>query len=285
MAACLLAQSSIPNRPVKLLFLGDIMGRSGRTAITTHLPRLRQELGLDFVVANAENATSGAGLSADHANLILDAGVDVITLGDHAFDNRDMLSFVEKQNRVLRPINIAKTAPGVGARVYDAPSGRKVMVAQVLGQVFMKQPYADPFSAIETALRKAPLGRGAHAVVVDFHAEATSEKMAMGHWLDGKASLVVGTHTHVPTADLQVLPKGTAFQSDAGMCGSYLSVIGMEKSEPLRRFITGMRKERFTPDSGEATLCGTFVETDNQSGLALRTAPLRVGGRLSQSLP
>jgi len=194
MPACQCMQSPVATRPVKLLFLGDIMGRSGRTAITTHLPRLREELGLDFVVANSENA-------------------------DHAFDNRDMLSFVEKQNRVIRPINIAKTAPGVGARLFDAPSGRKVLVAQVLGQVFMKQPYADPFSAIETALRKTPLGRGAHAVLVDFHAEATSEKMAMGHWLDGKASLVVGTHTHVPTADLQILPKGTAFQSDAGMCG------------------------------------------------------------------
>ncbi len=261
------------------------MGRAGRVAITTHLGTLRERLGIDVVIANAENTTSGAGLSHDHSKQILEAGVDIITLGDHAFDNRDMLSAVEKNTKILRPLNIAKTAPGVGARLYDLPGGKKILVAQVLGQVFMKQPYADGFSAIDEALKKAPLGARAHAVVVDVHAEATSEKMAMGHWLDGRASLVVGTHTHVPTADLQILPKGTAFQSDAGMCGSYDSVIGMEKSEPIRRFITGMRKERFTPDNGPATLCGVFVETDATSGLAMRTSPVRFGGRLSEALP
>lgn len=270
---------------MRLLFLGDVMGRSGRTAIADRLPALRADWKLDFVVVNGENATAGMGLSADHARLILDAGADCVTLGDHAFDQKDMLTFVEKEPRILRPINYAKTAPGLGARVFEAPGGRKVLVAQVLGQVFMKRPFDDPFSAADIALKRAPMGGLADAVIVDFHAEATSEKMAMGHWLDGRASLVVGTHTHVPTADTQILPRGTAFQSDAGMCGDYNSIIGMDKAEPLNRFITGMRKARFTPANGEATLSGVFVETDNRDGKALKVKPVRIGGRLLPEAP
>ena len=268
---------------MRLLFLGDVMGRSGRTAIAAELPRLRQEWRLDFVVVNGENATGGMGLSAAHAKLLLDAGADCLTLGDHAFDQRDMLSFIEQEPRILRPLNLARTAPGQGARFFDARGGRRVFVAQVLGRVFMKQPFDDPFSAIEAALRPATLGGTAAAVIVDVHAEATSEKMAMGHWCDGRASLVVGTHTHVPTADTMILDRGTAFQSDAGMCGDYDSVIGMEKIEPMTRFVTGMAKGRFTPAEGEATLAGIFVETDDATGLARRAEPVRIGGRLSQT--
>ena len=237
------------------------------------------------MIVNGENATGGMGLSGDHAKLLLDAGADCITLGDHAFDQKDMLSFVEKEPRIIRPLNYAKTAPGLGLRIFDAPGGRKVAVAQVLGQVFMKRAYDDPFSTMDAALKKAPLGGLADAVVVDVHAEATSEKMAMGFWLDGRASLVVGTHTHVPTADTQILPKGTALQSDAGMCGDYRSVIGMDPLEPVGRFVTGMRKGRFTPAEGEATLSGVYVETDARTGLATRAEPVRWGGSLTQSLP
>lgn len=270
---------------MRILFLGDVMGRSGRSAISTRLPELREQLRLDFVIVNGENATAGMGLSADHAKLILDAGADCITLGDHAFDQKDMLSYIGKENRILRPINYSKQAPGQGARLFDAPGGRKVLVAQVLGQVFMKRPFADPFSAIDEELRKVPLKGRADAIIVDVHAEATSEKMALGHWMDGRASLVTGTHTHVPTADAQILPKGTAYQSDAGMCGVYNSVIGMDKEEPLQRFITGMRKARFSPAEGEATLCGTYVETDNMTGLATKVVALRTGGSLAEELP
>jgi len=270
---------------MRILFLGDVMGRSGRKAISTRLPELREQLRLDFVIVNGENSTAGMGLSADHAKLILDAGADCITLGDHAFDQKDMLSFIDKEPRILRPINYSKQAPGSGARLFDAPSGRKILVAQVLGQVFMKRPFSDPFSAIDEELKKAPLKGRADAIVVDVHAEATSEKMALGHWIDGRASLVTGTHTHVPTADAQILPKGTAYHSDAGMCGVYNSVIGMDKEEPLQRFITGMRKARFTPAEGEATLCGTFVETDNQTGLAKQVVAVRTGGSLAEELP
>ncbi len=269
---------------MKILFLGDVMGRSGRSAVAERLKALRAEWALDFVVVNGENATSGAGLSPDHAKALLDAGADCVTLGDHAFDQKDMLSFVEQEPRILRPLNYAKVAPGKGARLYTV-GGRKVLVCQALGQVFMKRPFDDPFSAVEAVLRAHPLGGLAQAIIVEIHCEATSEKMAMGHWCDGRASLVVGTHTHVPTADAQLLNGGTAYLSDAGMCGDYNSVIGMDKVEPLRRFITGMPKARFEPAEGEATLCGVYVETDDRTGLARLVRPIRIGGRLAEARP
>lgn len=268
-----------------MLFLGDVVGRSGRSAVNERLPGLRTAWGLDFVVVNGENATAGAGLSGEHAKAILAAGADCVTLGDHAFDQKDMLSFIENEPRILRPINYAKTAPGKGFRLFEATGGRKVLVAQVLGQVFMKRPFDDPFSAIDGVLRSHPLGGLAQACIVDVHAEATSEKMGMGHWCDGRASLVVGTHTHVPTGDAQILSGGTAYLSDAGMCGDYNSVIGMEKLEPMRRFVTGMGKERFTPAEGDATLSGVFVETDDRTGRAKRVRMIRLGGRLEQAEP
>lgn len=270
---------------MKLLFLGDVMGRAGRAAIVERLPGLRAEWGLDFVVVNGENASSGAGLTGEHAKLLLKAGVDCLTLGDHAFDQKDMLAFIEQENRIIRPLNFAKLAPGRGARLFSDARGRKVLVCQVLGQVFMKRPFDDPFSAIDAALKTHPLGGLAQAIVVDMHCEATSEKMAMGHWCDGRASLVVGTHTHVPTGDAQILNGGTAYLTDAGMCGDYNSVIGMETLEPMRRFITGMPKERFQPANGPATLSGVYVETDDRTGKALRVRMIRIGGRLEESRP
>jgi len=270
---------------MKLLFLGDVMGRAGRAVVSGRLAALRADWALDFVVVNAENATGGAGLSPDHAKALLAAGADCLTLGDHAFDQRDMTGFIDSEPRILRPLNYAKTAPGKGARLFEAKGGRKVLVAQTLGQVFMKRPFSDPFSAVDEVLRNHPLGGLAQAIVVDIHAEATSEKMGMGHWCDGRASLVVGTHTHVPTADAQILPGGTAFQADAGMCGDYNSVIGMDKLEPMRRFLTGMGKDRFTPAEGEATLSGTYVETDDKTGLATRIRMVRLGGRLQEAYP
>ncbi len=270
---------------MRLLFLGDVVGRSGRTATVDRLPRLRADWRLDFVVVNGENATAGAGLSAAHARALLEAGADVVTLGDHAFDQREMLQFVETEPRILRPLNFAKAAPGQGARVYPAPGGRKVLVAQVLGQVFMKRPFDDPFSAVETVLKAHPPGGMVTASVIDVHCEATSEKMAMGHWCDGRASAVVGTHTHVPTADAMILSRGTAYMTDAGMCGNYDSVIGMSKDEPMRRFVTGMSKGRFEAADGEATLSGLFIETDDRTGKATRVAMVRDGGQLEPATP
>jgi len=270
---------------MKILFLGDVMGRSGRTAIADRLRGLRDRVGADFVIVNGENATSGAGLSAEHAKLLFAAGADCVTLGDHAFDQREMMSHIEREPRILRPLNYAKGAPGHGHRLFTLPDGRRVLVAQALGQVFMKRPFDDPFSALDRVLKAHPLGGLAQAVVVDIHAEATSEKMATGHFCNGRASLVVGTHTHVPTGDAQILPGGTAYMTDAGMCGDYLSVIGMEPAEPLRRFVTGMGKGRFVPATGEATLSGLLVQTDDRTGHAQCVSMIREGGRLQAACP
>ena len=266
---------------MRLLYLGDVVGRTGRTAVIERLPAIRERLRLDFVAVNAENAASGFGCTAKIAAELLAAGADALTLGDHAFDQKEMIGHIDQERRILRPLNIAKSAPGAGFRVYPAPRGKRVAVGVALGRVFMKQPYDDPFSALDLALKTAPLGATADAVIVEIHAEATSEKAAVGAWLDGRASLVVGAHTHVPTADARILPKGSAFQSDAGMCGDYDSVIGMAKAEPLRRFVTGMPGERFAPAEGPATLCGVVVETDDATGRAVSVAPFREGGLLS----
>ncbi|MEM9139000.1 MAG: TIGR00282 family metallophosphoesterase [Pseudomonadota bacterium] len=265
---------------MKILFLGDVVGRAGRTAVIEELPDLRRELSLDFVVVNGENAAAGMGLTGPIATELLAAGADVVTLGDHAFDQKDMLSHIAGEPRILRPLNIASGAPGRGMGVFAATRGRKVMVAVVLGRVFMNRPFDDPFSAAETAMKTQPLG-AVQASLIEVHAEATSEKMGLGHWCDGRASMVVGTHTHVPTADTMVMPKGTAYQSDAGMCGDYNSVIGMDKTEPLRRFVTGLPGGRFEPAMGEASLAGMLVETDDTTGLALNAVSFRRGGRLA----
>ncbi|MFN3279745.1 MAG: TIGR00282 family metallophosphoesterase [Paracoccus hibiscisoli] len=268
---------------MKILFLGDVMGRSGRRAITERLTGLRARLKADLVVVNAENASGGRGVTAGHAQLLLEAGADALTLGDHAFDQKDMLAYIDREPRIIRPLNFARDAPGRGHTIISDTRGRKLLLVQALGQVFMSRPYDDPFSALDGVLRAHPPGGMVQAALVDIHAEATSEKMAVGHFCDGRASLVVGTHTHVPTADAQILSRGTAYLTDAGMCGDYDSVIGMDKAEPLRRFITGMARDRFVPAEGEATLAGVFVETDDRTGQARSIQPVRDGGRLAQT--
>lgn len=269
---------------MRLLFLGDLMGRSGRTAAIDALPDLREKLKLDFVVVNAENAASGFGTTGKIAGAVIQAGADVISGGNHTFDQKDILSVIDNDNRILRPVNYPEGTPGRGFAVYDAPRGKKVLVINAMGRVFMN-PLECPFRAIDKVLAKYRLGATVNAILVDFHGEATSEKMAMGQYLDGRVSLVVGTHSHIPTADCQIFPKGTAYQTDAGMCGDYDSVIGMEKTEPINRFISRMNKERFSPASGEATVCGTFIETDDRTGLAKRIEPVRLGPRLMEHMP
>ena len=271
---------------MRLAFFGDVVGKSGRDGLSDHLPGLRRDLRLDFVVVNAENAAGGFGITENTANDIFNAGADVLTLGNHSWDQREALTYIVREPRLIRPANYPRLmdAPGRGADVFVTPDGRRVLVINVLGRVHM-DPMDDPFSAVERELEAAPLGVVADAVIVDVHAEATSEKMGMGHFCDGRASLVVGTHTHVPTADAQILPNGTAYQTDAGGCCDYDSVIGNDKEEPLRRFTTRLSGGRYTPASGPATICGVFVETDDRTGLARRVEPIRVGGRLSQAIP
>ena len=271
---------------MRLAFFGDVGGKSGRDGLSDHLPGLRRDLKLDFVVVNAENAAGGFGITENTAREIFAAGADVLTLGNHSWDQREALTYIVREPRLIRPANYPRLmdAPGRGADVFTTSDGRRVLVMNVLGRVHM-DPMDDPFSAVERELNAAPLGVVADAVIVDMHCEATSEKMAMGHFCDGRASLVVGTHTHVPTADCQILPGGTAYQTDAGGCCDYDSVIGNDKEEPLRRFTTRLSGGRYAPASGPATVCGVYVETDDRTGLATRVEPIRVGGRLRQTIP
>ena len=269
---------------MRFLFLGDVVGRSGREAVAERLPGIIERFKFDFVVINGENASHGRGLTEPHFQGLRDAGADIVTLGDHAFDQRDTLSYIEREATLLRPINMPAGTPGRGAMFIEGRNGHRVLVVNALGRVFMG-PADDPFRAVEAAVAACPLGEQADAIIVDFHTEATSEIQGMGFFLDGKVSLVVGTHTHIPTADHRILRGGTALMADAGMCGDFDSIIGVEADEPLNRFLTGIPNGRFTPAEGEATLCGIAVETDPRTGLARKALPVRIGGVLGQAEP
>lgn len=268
---------------MRFLFLGDIVGRAAREAVIRHVPVLRTQYELDFVVVNGENSAGGFGITPEIADALFEAGVDVISTGNHVWDQQSIQGYIAEEARLLRPVNFPDGTPGRGVGLFDV-GDKRVLVVNVMGQLFM-EALDDPFAAIERELAACPLGDVADAIIVDMHAEATSEKMAMGHFCDGRASLVVGTHTHVPTADTQILPHGTAYQTDAGMCGDYDSVIGMEKDEPVNRFVTKLRGGRFGAAQGTPTLCGVVVETDAKTGLAQSAHPIRVGGRLSSAAP
>jgi 2',3'-cyclic-nucleotide 2'-phosphodiesterase len=266
-----------------ILFIGDIIGRPGRDVVAAELPRLKDALKLDFVIANGENAAGGFGLTRALADDLFGMGVDCITTGNHWMDQKEILGFIDHEDRVLRPRNYPVGVPGKGAGLYETRAGQRVLVLNVMGRVFM-DALDDPFAAAEAELAACPLGEGADAIVVDMHAEATSEKMAMGHFCDTRASLVVGSHSHIPTADAQIFPGGTGYQTDAGACADYDSVIGMDKFEPVQRFVKKMHSMRFSPATGPATLCAVFVAT-GANGLATRIEPVRLGGRLKQTLP
>ena len=269
---------------MRLLFLGDIVGRSGREAVLRQAPRLKEELALDALVVNAENAAHGFGLNRRICEELYAAGVDAITTGNHVWDQRELLSTIDDDPRLLRPANFPPGTPGRGATRVGLPDGRQLMVVNVMTRLFM-EPLDDPFAAVDQVLSGETLGESVAAILVDVHGEATAEKMAFGHFLDGRVTLVVGTHTHVPTADVMVLPGGTAYQTDAGMCGDYNSVIGMQKESSLHRFRRKIPGERMAPAEGEATVCGVFVEVNDATGQAHRAAPLRVGGRLAKAWP
>ncbi|GJL93776.1 MAG: metallophosphoesterase [Hyphococcus sp.] len=264
---------------MRIGIFGDVMGRSGRTALIERLPGLKKKHSLDFIVVNAENSAGGFGVTPRICDDLFDAGADVLTTGNHAFDQRDEIDLYRKENRLLRPANFPPSNPGRGSGLYQDAEGRNVLVIHAQGQRGMA-PIDDPCAAVEDQLDGVKLGREADAIIVDFHAEATSEKYSMGHFLDGRVSVVVGTHTHVPTADDQILPGGTGYITDLGMCGDYDSVIGMEKSEPVHRFASKMPGGRFSPAAGPATICGLIVETDPKTGLAKTIEPIRTGGRL-----
>jgi metallophosphoesterase (TIGR00282 family) len=268
---------------MNLLILGDLVGRSGRDAAIAAIPALRRDLKLDFLAVNAENASHGFGLAPDMAQALFAAGADAITLGNHAWDRREIIPYIAQEPRLIRPLNFPPGTPGAGAAVIALPDGRRVLIAQAMGRLFM-EPLDDPFRATEELLGRHRLGNNLDAILLDFHGEASSEKMAFAHAFDGRVSAIVGTHTHIPTADHQVLPGGTGYATDLGMCGDYDSVIGMTKAPSVARFIRKMPGERLAPAEGPATVCGAFIQTDER-GLCVRIEPVRIGGRLITVMP
>jgi 2',3'-cyclic-nucleotide 2'-phosphodiesterase len=270
---------------MRFLFLGDMVGRSGRTAVWQALPGLISDLKLDFVVVNGENAAGGFGITEEIFLETIRAGADAVTTGNHVWDQKEALEFAPRQDRFIRPANYPGGTPGRGASLIAAKNGARVLVANVMGRVFMHPELDDPFQSGEKILEACPLGEQADAVIFDFHAEATSEKVCFGHFVDGKASAVIGTHTHQPTADHQILNSGTAYVTDSGMCGDYDSSLGMVKDEPLNRFLSKVPKGRMEAAQGPATICGIGIDISDRTGLAERIAPLRMGPRLEETVP
>lgn len=269
---------------MKILFLGDVVGKAGRDAVLKHLPSLRNKLGINFAIVNGENSAGGFGINEKTANQFFELGADIITCGDHCFDQKETKFFINKYPRMLRPANFPKQLPGKGYNIFEVGT-KKILVIHLLGQVFMKYQVSCPFEAASEILEKYRLGRDVDYIFVDFHADATSEKTAMGHFLDGKVSAVCGSHTHIPTADVQILPYGTAYQTDAGMCGDYDSVIGFKKQTCINNFTNKIRTEKMETTSGDATVCGTYIEIDDLTGRAKNIDYVRIGGRLKQHLP
>ena len=269
---------------MRILFIGDVVGRSGRAIVADRLPALVRDWKLDLVIVNGENAAGGFGITEAIYHDLIDAGADAVTLGNHAWDQKEALVFIERAPRLIRPLNYPAGTPGRGAAMVETKNRARALVVNAMGRIFM-DPLDDPFAAVDRELAACPLQRGADAIVVDMHAETTSEKQAMGHFLDGRVSLVVGTHTHAPTADYRVLPGGTAFMSDVGMTGDYDSVIGMTKDEPIGRFLRKIASSKFEAAMGPATLSGLAVETDDKTGLARKVGAVRLGGPLEQARP
>ena len=269
---------------MRLLFIGDIVGRPGRAILLDRLPGLRRDWTLDFVVVNGENAAGGFGITEAICNDFIDAGADCVTLGNHAWDQKEALVFIGRQPKLIRPLNYPPGTAGRGANLLEARNGARVLVLNAMGRIFM-DPLDDPFAGVDRELSACPLGEGCDAAILDMHCETTSEKYAMGHFCDGRVSLMAGTHTHVPTADAQILPGGSGYITDAGMTGDYDSVIGMDKGEPLQRFTRRISQGRFEPATGPASLCGVAVETSDRTGLATKIAPVRLGGRLAEARP
>jgi hypothetical protein len=267
-----------------VLFLGDVVGRNARDEIIARLPGLRKNYRLDAVIVNAENAASGFGITAQICNDLYKAGVDCITTGNHIWDQREIIPYIGGDPKLLRPINYPETAPGKGAYIIQTAQGHKILVTNVMCRLFM-DALDDPFAAMDKLCKAHPLGRDVNAIIIDVHGEASSEKQAIGYYCDGRSSLVVGTHTHVPTADAQILPQGTGFQTDAGMCGSYDSVIGMDTMMAVNRFVRKVPGEKLRTAEGPVTLCGTMADIDPKTGLCTRIEPLRIGGKLSQAVP
>ena len=269
---------------MKIVFIGDVMGRSGREAVEKHLPKIRAALDPDVVIVNGENAANGAGINEKICTQLYEAGVNCITLGNHTWSQREIIPYIDRDQKLIRPLNYPQATPGNGSYIFQTAAGQKILIVNLLTRLFM-EPIDDPFAAMDALLKNYKLGRDVSAIFVDFHGEATSEKMSLGHHLDGRVSAVIGTHTHIPTADYHVMTGGTAFMADAGMSGDFDSVIGVRKDIGVHRFVKKVPGERMTPAKGEGTMCGVYIETSDKTGLAKNIQPIRLGGLLSQAMP
>ena len=265
---------------MNILILGDIVGPSGREAIIKKLPDLIKKKKLDFVIVNGENAAdSGVGITKKNTEDFFNAGADVITSGNHIWDEKETMEFIATEKRLLRPDNLIEGSPGMGFRIFKSKNNKKVAVINLMGNIFMKK-CEDVFVSAKKIIQKIKLKRDADFVVVDLHGEITSEKMAMGHYLDGQVTLLVGTHTHVPTSDYRIMEKGTAYQTDVGMCGDYNSVIGMDRGNSIKKFFKDSSAKKHYPALGEATLSGLIVKASEETGLAKEIEPIIIGGSL-----
>ena len=264
---------------MKILFLGDVMGRSGRHSLRDHLPQAIIDNNIDFVIANGENAAGGFGITESICNELYSYGVNVITTGNHLWDQKEITNYIDKDQNLLKPYNFAEGSPGLGFNIYELANKQKIAVINIMGNLFMRS-CDNAFFKIEEVLQKIDV-KDLSFIFVDFHAEASSEKMAMGHHLDGRVTAVVGTHTHVPTADATIMEHGTAYQTDAGMCGDYDSVIGTKKQEFVRKFATqDTERKRVPPADGVGTLCGVIIESQHDNFLAKNIQSIRIGGKI-----
>ncbi len=264
---------------MKILVCGDVVGRSGRDALKKHLPTIQKKHAPDLVVVNGENAAHGFGLNEKICQEFYEHGVNVITTGNHVWDQKEFVHTLEKDPYVIRPLNYPHEAPGRGYVVYKMRDGRKVLVINVMGNLFM-EGLNMAFPAIDAVVSHYQLKKQVDAIIVDVHAEATSEKNAMGYFLDGRVSGVVGTHTHIPTADTRILPKGTGYQTDLGMCGDYDSVVGFQWETPVARFLKKGPSERLSPAEREGTLSGVLFHINDKTGLCEEVQPVVLGPHL-----
>ena len=266
-----------------ILFCGDVVGRSGRDAISRYLPEIHTNMDIEFTIVNGENAAAGFGITPEICLEFYKLGIDVITTGNHIWDQKEIVSYISKDNRLLRPLNYPTSNPGSGQSIYTSKTGYKICVMNLMTRLFMDS-LDDPFAHAKVLRDQSLLSRECDAIFIDIHGEATSEKASMAHFLDGHVSAVLGTHTHVPTADYRILPKGTAFMTDAGMCGDYDSVVGMDKDIATAKFLYKM-PARLKPAAGEGTLSGAVVSVSHETGLAKKIQPIRLGPHLSEVAP
>ena len=262
---------------MKIVFIGDVVGKQARETLINTIPEIKHRYTPDVIVVNAENAAAGYGLNKKIAMQLIESGVDAITLGNHAWDQKEMLSFIEECPKIVRALNYPSGVPGRGYYELQLVDDRKIIIMQIMLRLFMGLSLDDPFGITKNFLQKEKLGSTCNAIIIDMHGETTSEKNAYGLYFDGKVSAILGTHTHIPTADAKILALGTAYQTDVGMTGNYNSVIGMDKENPIHGFVKGFRSEgRFFPAEGHITICGAYIETDDKTGLSIKIEPFQI---------